>query len=386
MYKKIFNSICFASSLFLSSYSIASTDNYPIEIGAIYNLTGQQAILDTFSANGAQLAVDQINAAGGVLGRQLKLDLVDGKTNISTIHLAAKKFAQNADMPAVIGLSDTNMVLAAAPIIANAHKVFITSGATSPLLPQQVPDYLFLACYGDNAQGDAAADYVYKALNDKSAYIIYDGNMEYTRLLANYFQRHFTEIGGIIIGQDNYSHTQPEIKSAIAQIKAQNPDAIFLAAGPGEAAPLIKELRAEGFTQPIIGGDSFDSKDLLHNLDKKNNNNIFYTTHAFLDNSNKDPDIQKFIKAYQEKFHQFPTTSFAALGYDTVELLTAAVRKSHSTDPEKIRQALKSMKNWDGVTGNITFKGNDDIPYKTVSIIKVINGVPELASTWTPKI
>src|SRR5262245_9864636 len=156
----------------------------PLKIGAIYNLTGAQSALDRPSLRGAQLAVKQLNAAGGVLGRQVELIAYDGKTDPDTVRQQTEKIVSTEQVAALIGLSDTDMVLAAAPVAAKAQKVFLTSGATSPRLPQQVPEYLFLACFGDNVQAAAGAEYASTTLRVKTAYVLFDDNMEYARLLG----------------------------------------------------------------------------------------------------------------------------------------------------------------------------------------------------------
>ena len=121
----------------------------------IYNLTGAQASLDAPSANGAKLAAKEINAAGGVLGRRSSWCLYDGKTDAATIGNAATQLTESDKVVAMLGFSDSDMTLAAAPIAAKAGVVFVTSGATSPKLPDQVPDYLYMACFGDNVQAAA---------------------------------------------------------------------------------------------------------------------------------------------------------------------------------------------------------------------------------------
>ena len=157
----------------------------PVKIGAIYNLTGAQASLDGPSANGAKLAVKEINEAGGVLGRPLEMVLYDGKTDAATIGTAATQALESDKVVAMLGFSDTDQVLAAAPIAAKGGVMFVTSGATSPKLPDQVPDYLYMACFGDNVQAAAGAEYGVNTLKAKTAYLLVDKGMEYTLLFGH---------------------------------------------------------------------------------------------------------------------------------------------------------------------------------------------------------
>jgi branched-chain amino acid transport system substrate-binding protein len=352
----------------------------PITIGAIYNLTGAQSSLDVASARGAALAVQQVNQRGGVLGRPLKMDLVNGKTEPAVIGKLAQAFADDKNINIVIGLSDTNMLLAAAPILAQSHKLFVTSGATSPDLPKQVPNYLVLACYTDTMQADKMAQFALQKLAAKTVYVITDEDMDYTKLLSGYFKTAYQNAGGKIAGEQTFHHDPSSIAAQIQALKELQPapQAIFLASGPEEAYSLIKQLRAQGFTQPILGGDSFDASDLFKKLGKQANN-IYFTTHAFISSENGDDRIQQFIKDYRAMYHQAPANAFAALGYDTVKLVADAMNDAQSTDPDKVRQAIYQIKNWSAVTGKMTYN-NQPVPDKPVTVIHVAHGKEMLAA------
>ena len=140
----------------------------PVRIGAIYNLTGDQSSLDSPSLDGARLAVERINARGGLLGRRVELLERDGQTDEADVRRAAASLVASG-VSAIVGLSDTDQVLAAAPIAARAGVPFVTSGATSPRLTRQVPNWLFLACFGDNAQAAASAQYATDRLGARTA-------------------------------------------------------------------------------------------------------------------------------------------------------------------------------------------------------------------------
>ena len=175
----------------------------PVRIGAIYNLTGDQSSLDSPSLDGARLAVERINARGGLLGRRVELLERDGQTNEADVRRAAASLVASG-VSAIVGLSDTDQVLAAAPIAARAGVPFVTSGATSPRLTRQVPDWLFLACFGDNAQAAASAQYATDQLGARTAAVIYDRELDYTRLLARYFERSFRAQGGQVLVTADY--------------------------------------------------------------------------------------------------------------------------------------------------------------------------------------
>jgi branched-chain amino acid transport system substrate-binding protein len=358
----------------------------PIKIGAIYNLTGAQAPLDVPSANGAKLAIKEINAAGGVLGRQVELVLVDGKTDAAAIGSAATELTESDRVVAMLGFSDTDQTMAAAPIAARAGVLFITSGATSPKLPEQAPDTLYLACFGDNVQAAAGAEYAYNTLKAKTAYLLIDKGMEYTRLLGKYFKERFTELGGNVVLEDAYQTGDKDFSAQITRLKAAGamPDLLFISSGPEEIGAIVKQFRDAGVDKPIFGGDAYDTP-LLIRIAGKAAENTYFTTHALMDAALGSDAVKQFIAAYQAEFKAPPANAFAGLGYDTVKLIADAIKRAGSADPQAIREALAQTKDLAGVTGAITFQPGSRIPQKGVTVILVKDGRFTLAVEVVPQ-
>ena len=357
-----------------------------IKIGAIYNLTGAQASLDAPSANGAKLAVKEINDAGGVLGRNLELVLYDGKTDAATIGNSATQLAESDKVVAMLGFSDTDMTLAAAPIAAKAGLVFVTSGATSPKLPDQVPDYLFMACFGDNVQAAAGAEYAYNTLQAKTTYLLIDKGMEYTLLLGKYFKERYTELGGQVVLEDTYQTGDKDFSAQITRLKALGslPDMLYIASGPDDVGTIVKQFRDAGVDKPIVGGDGYDTP-LLVEIAGPGAENTYFTTHSLMDAQLGTDAVKKFITAYQAEYKTPPENAFAGLGYDTVKLLADAIKRANSTEPKAIREALATTKDLKGVTGAITFQPGSRIPQKGVTIILVKGGKFTLAAEVVPQ-
>ena len=358
----------------------------PIKIGAIYNLTGAQASLDAPSANGAKLAIKEINAAGGLLGRPVELALYDGKTDAATIGNAATQLTESEKVVAMLGFSDSDQTLAAAPIAAKAGVVFITSGATSPKLPEQVPDYLYMACFGDNVQAAAGAEYAYDTLKAKSAYMLVDKGMEYTLLLGKYFKERFTELGGSVALEDTYQTGDKDFSAQITKLKAAGalPDVLFISSGPDDIGTIVKQFRDAGIDKPIFGGDGYDTP-LLVQIAGKGAENTYFTTHSLMDATLGSDAVKKFIAAYQAEFKTPPENAFAGLGYDTVKLIADAITRGGSADPKAIREALAQTKDLPGVTGAITFQPGSRIPQKGVTVILVKDGKFTLAAEVVPQ-
>jgi branched-chain amino acid transport system substrate-binding protein len=356
-----------------------------IKIGMLYNMTGAQASLDVPSANGAKLAAKEINAAGGVLGKQIQLVAYDGKTDAATIGNAATQLV-NDKVVAMFGFSDSDMTMAAAPIAAKAGIVFVTSGATSPKLPEQVPDYLYLACFGDNVQAAAGAEYAVNDLKSKNAYLLIDRGMEYTLLLGKYFKERYTELGGNIVLEDNYQTGDKDFSAQITKLKGlrSKPDLLYIAAGPDDVGTIVKQFRDAGVTQPIMGGDGYDTP-LLVQIAGAGAENVYFTTHSLMDPELGTEAVKKFIAAYQAEYKVPPENAFAGLGYDTVKLLADAIKRAGSTDPKAIRTALQATKDLPGVTGTISYPDDSRIPQKGVTVIRVKDGKFTLAAEVVPQ-
>ena len=350
-----------------------------ITFGAMYNLTGGQQNLDIPSSEGARLAVDEINARGGVLGRPLDMILIDGETRPDVIEReTAKLFEENAHVSALIGFSDTDMVLAAAPIAAKHRRIFMTSGATSPKLPAQVPEYLFLACFGDNVQAAAGAEWAFSDLKARTAIVLYNQGSTYTQLLQGYFQTRFHELGGKVLKTVPY--TLEDFRNKIGDLPKA--DVIYLSALPDDVAKTVPALRDAGISTPVLGGDGLDIGEAWAEVPRAND--IYFTTHAYVGADSPDPIVRRFRAAYEKSYPGREPDAFSALGYDTVGLLAHAIASADSPDPEAIRKALATTTGFKGVTGIISFVSGDRIPKKSVAIISIDGGRQKFVQSVLP--
>jgi branched-chain amino acid transport system substrate-binding protein len=358
----------------------------PIKIGALYNLEGAQASLDLPSASGARLAVKELNQNGGINGRQVEFILYNGKTDPVTIKQAARKLIEEDRVVAMAGFSDSDMVLAGAPVAAAAKTVFITSGATAPTLPGQVKDFLFLACFGDNVQAAAGAQYAYINLGLRTSALLADVRMDYTRLLAKYFKESYVEMGGRVVLEDTYQGGASDFSAQIERLKSLNPlpAMIYVASGPDDIGSIVKQLRQASLSMPIMGGDAYDTP-LLGEAAGKYADGIYFTTHALMDEKSGTERARKFINAYKAEYNRLPENAFAALGYDTIYILADALRRSSLDNPESVVQALFEIRNFPAVTGDISYEGNNRIPRKSVTVVAVNNGRLTLAAVVTPQ-
>jgi len=321
-----------------------------------------------------------------VLGKKIELAAFDGKSDAATIANSATQLTQTDKVVAMLGFSDSDMVMAAAPTAAKAGIVFVTSGATSPKLPDQVPDYLYLACFGDNVQAAAGAEYAFNTMKAKTVYLLIDKGMEYTLLLGKYFKDRFTELGGKVVLEDNYQTGDKDYSAQITKLRGLKaaPDMLYIAAGPDDVGTIVKQFRDAGVKKPIMGGDGYDTP-LLVQVAGAGAEGVYFTTHSLMDASLGTDAVKAFIAAYQAEYKTPPENAFAGLGYDTVKLLVDAIKRAGSADPKAIREALNDTKDLPGVTGAITFQPGSRIPQKGVTVILVKDGKFTLAQEVVPQ-
>jgi branched-chain amino acid transport system substrate-binding protein len=371
--------------LLLSGFTMVYAQDEPIKIGLGFDLTGAESSLDLPAANGAQLAIDEINANGGILGRQIEGVLHDTRYEMDLTAQVAHQFVEEDGVSAVVGFTDSDSVLAAGPILQEAGIPFITAGATSPLLPEQIGDLFFMACFGDNVQAAAAAEYAYENFGP-TAYLLTDEGVEYTTLLASYFKARFEELGGTIVLEDAYADDATDFSAQITKIRAlaEQPDFYFISAMPYNVGPVVLQMRQAGLDGPIVGGDGYDTPDIL-SVAGESANNVYFTTHALMDPELGTEGIQAFMTAYNDKYGHAPENAFAALGYDAVKLLADAIERAGSTDAAAIQQAMESTEGFPGITGTITFANGQHIPQKGVTLINIADGKFTLEQEVVPE-
>ncbi len=353
-----------------------------ITLGAVYNLSGDQASLDVPSLNGAKLAVNQANESGRVNGHPVELVIVDGQSSLDLVRERTETLLnEQPGISALFGLSDTDMVMAAAPVAAEHEHLFLTSGATSPKLPSDVPTYLFLACFGDNVQAAAGAEWAYTELGARSVWVIYDTTHTYTTLLQGYFRERFEALGGEVVAVTPFG-TGNDLSSAI--VDAKSADLIYLATEAAtDAFNGVATLRAAGIETTILGGDGYDSEKAW--AKDPTIGDVYFTTHAYLGADNTNPEVQAFRKAYQDAYDREPD-SFAALGYDAANLLMTAVLNAQSDEPSAMVEGLSAVSDFRGVTGTFSYNGGSRIPKKSVSVLKVEEGKQTFVAEFVPKV
>ncbi|UUP19743.1 ABC transporter substrate-binding protein [Nitratireductor thuwali] len=372
-----------AASVAIAAMLGAAHAQEAIEIGALYNVTGGMSSLDGPSLKGAQLAAKQINAEGGLLGRQVELIAPDGKTDQQETAKAAQRVLSEG-VVAGIGQSDTTFVMAAAPLFQEQGVPFVTSGATHPELPQWVGDYMFMTPFGDDDQSYAIADYAYDELGARRIAVWTDNSMDFTKALSKFFIERFEERGGEIVGTDTFMMGDTDFSAQIARLASIDPapDAVFVSAIPSEAGLSVKQIREQGITMPIVSGDGFDTELVSTVPGPELADDVYFSTHTY--RADDREEVKKFIEDYKAEYGIEPENAFAPLGYDAMMLVADAIRRAGSAEPADIRDALAETRGFKGVTGEISYTRESMVPPKPVSIISVHNGEYQVEEIWTP--
>lgn len=380
--KQLLLGICCFVLAMTSSLCPAGRDS--IKLGALFNLTGGMAAIDGPGYRGAKLAAKLINKAGGLLdGRNIELVVVDTKTDETEAVKAAKKLV-SLGVAAGLGYMDSNFAFAVGPVFNKAAIPFVTSGATDPQLPGRVGPFMFMAAYGDDSQAAAMAHFAVKTRMIHKAALWTDTSTVFTRHLSRFFRMSYLAEGGRILGEHPFKHGQKDFSALVRALQAMKPqpDAIFIAGDPADAVPTVQQLRTAGVKMPILSGDGFDC-DLMASLPQPGVcEHIYFTTHAFVGSSR--PEVSSFVQAYRKEYGKDPETAFAALGFDSVNLIASAIARSGSTKSQALREALSATRGFDAVTGAISYTPQSRVPKKPVAIIGIKKGKYDLLETWTP--
>ena len=328
-------------------------DTGDIKVGVYGDLTGPTSSFGQSTKNGIQLAVDEINAAGGVNGRKIALIIEDDQGRPEQAKTVISKLINQDKVIAVLGEVASSNSLAAAPVAQEAKIPMITPSSTNPKVTE-VGDYISRVCFIDPFQGSVMAKFAVNTLKAKTAAIIGDVNADYSKGLTQFFEQEFTKLGGTIVTKQAYTQQDPDFKAQLTTIRQLNPDVIYIPGYYGQVGIIARQARELGIDKPLLGGDGWDSPDLWK-LGGESLKNAFISNHYSADNP--APEIQNFVKAYQAKFNVAPD-SLAALAYDSAKVLADAIKRAGGTDSTKLKDAINTTKDFKGVTGTITLDAN----------------------------
>ena len=366
--------------LALAAATAALTAQETIRIGEYASLTGKEASFGQQSHKGLTLAIEEINAAGGALGRKLELFTEDNQTKPGESATAAKKLISRNKVVALIGEVASGRSLEAAPIAQAAKIPMIAPAATNPKVTQ-TGNYIFRVCFIDPFQGTVMAKFAQNDLKAKRVAILSSVSNAYSVGLAKFFKETFVANGGFVVSEKNFSEGDKDFRAQLTAVKAAGVDAIFVPSYYTEAALIARQARDLGLTVPLFGGDGWVADQLLE-IGGDALNGCYYSTH--FSPENQDPVVQAFVKKFKARWgaNENPD-AFAALGYDAAFVLVDAIKRAGTTDGPKLRDALAATKNFAGVTGVTNIDANRDAS-KPAAIIAIKGGKLEFLKTVAP--
>ena len=349
-----------------------------ILVGEYGSLTGTTATFGISTRNGIELAMDEINNAGGVLGKKIRVIVEDDQGKPEEAQTVVTKLVNKDRVVAVLGEVASSRSLAAAPVCQSNRIPMITPSSTNPRVTQ-IGDYIFRVCFIDPFQGLVMAKFATNSLKIKKVAVLRDIRNDYSVGLANVFVENFTRMGGAIVADESYGEGDTDFSAQLTSIKSKNPEGIFIPGYYTEVGLIGRQARKLGITVPLMGGDGWDSPKLWE-IGGEALNGCFYSNHYSVEDPS--PAIQKFVGDYRNRYNQVPD-ALAALGYDAARILVEAFRRAGTTEAAKVRDALAQTKDFVGVTGKITID-KDRNAVKPAVVLRVNNGKLEYVETISP--
>jgi branched-chain amino acid transport system substrate-binding protein len=350
-----------------------------IKIGEFGSLTGDNASYGVSQNQGIQMAVEEINNSGGVLGKKLDLTVEDNQTKQGQTTTIVRKLISQDHVVALLGEVASSKTLEAAPVAQEAKIPLIATGATNPKVTQ-VGDYVFRVCFIDDFQAVVIARFVLEKLHKTKVAFMSDVKQDYSVGLTQFARDYLEKNGGQIVKEQSYSSGDKDFRAQLTDIKSANPDVILITGYYPEVSLIIREARQLGIKAAFAGGDGWDGASLIP-VGGKAIEGSYFSNH--FSTEDKSPAVQQFVEKYKKKYNKLPD-AFAALGYDSVNLLADAIKRAGSTDPEKLRDAIAGTKDFPGVTGKITINPERNAN-KSAVIITIKNGAFHYFETIEPK-
>ena len=379
MRSRVLAAVCLAAFAAVTLSCGKEGSKKEILVGEYGSLTGGIATFGISTRDGSQLAFDDVNAKGGVLGQKIKLLVEDDQSKPEEAGTVVNKLIHQDHAIAMIGHVASSHSLAAAPIC-QAEKVPMISPASTNPRVTQVGNYIFRVCFLDTFQGAVMAKFALDTLKVKKVAILVDVRSDYSVGLQTFFGQAFKKLGGEIVAEQSFSQGDSDFRAQLTAIKASNPEAIYVPGYYTEVGTIVHQARELGITVPFLGSDGWDSPKLWE-IGGTALNGCYFSNHYATDDPN--PVVQKFVNDYKAKYKQLPD-ALAALAYDAARILADAMQRAGSTDGEKVRNAIASTKDFPGVTGQISINEERNA-IKTAVIVKVENGKYLLTETIKPE-
>ncbi|HEY1123374.1 MAG TPA: ABC transporter substrate-binding protein [Haloferula sp.] len=350
-----------------------------IKVGEFASLTGKEATFGISSHEGTLLAVEEINAAGGVLGKKIDLLTEDNQSKAGESTNAVNKLISKDGVVAILGEVASSRSFEAAPVCQDNKIPMISPASTNPSVTE-VGDYISRACFTDPFQGAALANFATNELKATKIAMLTDVKSDYSKGLAKFFKEKFLANGGTLVTELDYNGGDKDFKAQLTTIKNSNPQAVFVPGYYTDVALIAIQAKDLGMSVPLFGGDGWESSVLL-DIGKEAMNGHYFSTHCAADQGT--PKMTAFVDAYKKKFNGKTPDAMAVLGYDSAMLLADAMKRAGSTEGPKLREAIATTKDFEGVSGKFSLNANRDA-VKALVFIKIEDGKFRYTATVNP--
>jgi branched-chain amino acid transport system substrate-binding protein len=358
----------------------------PILIGGALALTGINAPIDEPAMRGIQLAVDELNAKGGILGRKVEFVNLDSKSDpVTSSNVGVQLVERGAN--AIIPAADFDMGGPACREAQKAGIVCISTTASSPLFGSEaLGDKVFTLSMWNTTMGAATAEYAFKEKGWKKVWVVTDTFIDYTKSLSRYFIEQYNTLGGKVLFEDTYTQGAQDFSAQLARIQAsaEQPDFIYISSYMPDLGTIIRTIREAGIKLPIVGGDTYDDPGLFEAVGPDYGNEIYFDTHGFL-SPESNPRVGDFIAAYKAKYSKDPEAVWIMPGYDVIYVLAKAMEKAGTTDGAAVAKAMEDME-FDNLTGHLDWSdaASGHMPTKAAAMVVLVSGKPKFLGWVTP--
>lgn len=355
-----------------------------IKVGLNYELSGNVATYGQSLTAGIELAMEEINEKGGVLGKQIEIIKVDNKSDSAEAANVSTRLITRDKVVAILGPATSGNTKGATPPAMQNKVPLISASATDDDVTVdsngKVREYIFKTCFSDSFQGVTMANFAYDDLNLNSAAILFDNTSDYAKGLMKSFKETYQSSGGDILVEEAYQSKETDFKAVLTNIKAANPQVIYVPGYYEEVGLIVKQARELGLDVPILGGDGYDSPKIAEIADAKSLEKVYYTNHY--SPMDAAPEVVEFREAFTAKYGK-DADAFNALGYDLAYFLVDAINKAGKAEREAIKDALAATKDFKGVTGSLSIDEFHN-PIKAVTILELVDGAPTFLKKWEP--
>lgn len=359
-----------------------AVDGDTIKIGLVASRTGPLQPWGQDCINGAELAVEQANEAGGIDGKMIELIIQDSES----LPEKGKNAAENLAAQGVVGLLGEVSSGITGQIADVAYETGVPNvavGATKPSITEQ-SNNVFRVCYTDDFQGPVMAKFAYDDLGLRKVAVMTDIKQPYSQGLSESFKKNFVDMGGEIIIEENYESGATQFSGQLSNIKESSPDGIFLSGYFNEVGPIAKQARDLGIDKSVklMGGDGWDSAEIL------SSGGDAIVGGYFCNHYNEREDraqVTDFLSAFQAKFGTKPGTTMGALGYDATALMIDALKRADSLDSKALTAAIEDTEGFEGVSGTITLKGQSGDPLKRALVVELQPEGQVFAKDFSPE-